>query len=98
VLQICDMGQDGFYFSSEEGVLRIFFALKDPTASAGFEPVNMGTKGQHAASRPPKPGLTLPLLVSYFTCFIPVMYQLSFPNQRLDSMQVLYGLNVALYT
>jgi hypothetical protein len=22
--QICDMGQDGFYFSSEEGVLRIF--------------------------------------------------------------------------
>jgi hypothetical protein len=22
--QICDMGQDGFYFPSEEGVLRIF--------------------------------------------------------------------------
>jgi hypothetical protein len=24
MLQICDMGQDGFYFPSEEGVLRIF--------------------------------------------------------------------------
>ena len=24
-------------------------------ASAGFEPANFGTKGQHATSRPPKP-------------------------------------------
>ena len=32
-----------------------FFALKNPTASAGFEPANVGTKGQHATSRPPKP-------------------------------------------
>ena len=30
-----------------------------PTASAGFEPTNLGTKGQHATSRPPKP-LPLP--------------------------------------
>jgi hypothetical protein len=46
--QICDMGQDGFYFPSEEGVLRIFFfALKNPTASTGFEPANSGTKGQY---------------------------------------------------
>ena len=29
--------------------------LKNPTASAGFEPANLGTKGQHATSRPPKP-------------------------------------------
>ena len=38
-------------------VLRIFFlfTLKNPTASAGFEPANLGTKGQHATSRPPKP-------------------------------------------
>ena len=35
--------------------MRIFFALKNPTASAGFEPANLGTKGQHATSRPPKP-------------------------------------------
>jgi hypothetical protein len=32
-----------------------FFALKNPTASAGCEPANLGTKGQHATSRPPKP-------------------------------------------
>ena len=32
-----------------------FFALKNPTASAGFEPANLGTKGQHATPRPPKP-------------------------------------------
>jgi hypothetical protein len=47
---VCDMGQDGFYFPSED-----FSALKNPTASAGFEPANLGAKGQHATSRPPKP-------------------------------------------
>ena len=48
-------GTDGFTSPPKEGVLRIFFALKNPTASAGFEPANLGTKGQHATSRPPKP-------------------------------------------
>ena len=28
---------------------------KNPTSSAGFETANLGTKGQHATSRPPKP-------------------------------------------
>ena len=28
---------------------------KNPTASAGFEPTNLGSKGQHATPRPPKP-------------------------------------------
>ena len=47
---------NGFTSLSKEGVLRIFFfAQKNPTASAGFEPANLGTKGQHATSRPPKP-------------------------------------------
>ena len=32
-----------------------FFSLKSPMASAGFEPANLGTKSQHATSRPPKP-------------------------------------------
>ena len=32
-----------------------FFVLKNPTASVGFEPANLGTKGQHATSRLPKP-------------------------------------------
>jgi len=40
-------------------VLRIFSPLKNPTASAGFEPANLGTKGQHATPRQPKP---LPLI------------------------------------
>jgi hypothetical protein len=48
-------GTDGFTSPPKEGVLWIFFALKNPTASAGFEPANLGTKGQHATSRPPKP-------------------------------------------
>ena len=33
------------------------FRPKNPTASAGFEPVNLDTKGQHATPRPPKPFL-----------------------------------------
>jgi hypothetical protein len=32
-----------------------FFRLKNPTASAGFEPVMLGTRGQHAKHRTPKP-------------------------------------------
>ena len=31
----------------------IFFRPKNPTASAGFEPANLGTKGQHNTPRPP---------------------------------------------
>ena len=48
-------GTNGFTSLPKEGVLRIIFALKNPTASAGFEPANLGTKGQHATSRRPKP-------------------------------------------
>ena len=51
-------GTDGFTCPPKEGVLRIFFALKNPAASVGFEPANLGTKGQHATSRPPKPLLS----------------------------------------
>jgi len=46
-------GTDGFTSPPKEGVLRIFFGLKNPTASTGFEPPNLGTKGQHATPRPP---------------------------------------------
>ena len=48
-------GTNGFTSIPKEGVLRIFFALKNPTPSAGFEPANLGTKGQYATSRPLKP-------------------------------------------
>ena len=48
-------GENGFTSLPKEGMLRIFFALKNPTTLAGFEPANLGTKGQHATSRPSKP-------------------------------------------
>ena len=44
------------YFPSEgRRAEDFFFALKNPTALAGFEPVKLGTKGQHATPRPLKP-------------------------------------------
>jgi len=42
------------YFPSEGRRAEEFCALKNPTASAGFEPANLGTKFQHATRRPPK--------------------------------------------
>ena len=48
-------GTNGFTYLPKEGVLRIFLALKNSTNSAGFQPANLGTKGQHSTSRPPKP-------------------------------------------
>ena len=47
------------YLPSEGRRAEEFSALKYPTASAGFEPANMGTKGQHATSKPPKPLKTM---------------------------------------
>jgi len=48
-----------------------FFRPKNPTASAGCEPANLGTKGQHATSRPSKPlrteiNITASLLWHFF--------------------------------
>jgi len=40
--QICDMGPTALLPLRRK-------------ASAGFEPANLGTKGQHATPRPPKP-------------------------------------------
>ena len=44
-----------FYFPSEGRRAEDFFALKNPKFSAGLEPANLGNKGQHTTSRPPKP-------------------------------------------
>ena len=43
------------YFPSEGRRAEDFFALKNPTAWAGFEPANLGDKGQHATPNSPKP-------------------------------------------
>ena len=55
-------GTNGFTSIPKES--EDFFALKNPTTSAGFEPANFGTTGQHATSRPLKP-LALHIVMSY---------------------------------
>ena len=62
-------GTNGFTSLPKEGVLRILFVLKNPTASAGFEPANLGTKGQHGTSKPPKPLIKYTLNVVLDDCF-----------------------------
>ena len=49
------MGQTALLPFRRKACWGFFFALRKPTASAGFEPANLGTKGQHATSRPSKP-------------------------------------------
>ena len=48
------------------------FRPKNPTASAGFEPANLGTKGQHATPRPPKP-ICMYICVHIILCTYPSM-------------------------
>ena len=74
-------GTNGFTSLTKEGVLRIFFALKNPTASAGFELTNLGTKGQHATSRPPKP-----LLRSMLSPILGVGWNRKFTNKFLSTI------------
>ena len=54
------------YFPSEGRRAEDFFTLKNRMALAGFEPANLGTKGQHTTPRPPKP-LSQSL---YLLCFL----------------------------
>ena len=48
------MGQTALLPLRRKACSGFFRPEKNPTASAGFEPANLGTKGQHANSRPPK--------------------------------------------
>ena len=45
-------------------VLRIFTSWKNPSISAGFEPVNLGSGGEHVTSRPPRPTSVYKLIKS----------------------------------
>jgi hypothetical protein len=60
---------DSFTAPPKEGVLRIFFRPKNPTASARWEPADLDTKRQDATSRPPKPlmGLRNNIMVEEIT-------------------------------
>ena len=40
-------GTNGFTFLLKEVILRIFMLSKDPSAPAGFEPVNLGFSGEN---------------------------------------------------
>jgi hypothetical protein len=62
-------GTHGFTSLPKEDVLKIFFVQKNP--SVGFETENMGSKGQHASSRPPKP---LYLWLTYKVCQLLEVY------------------------
>ena len=59
-------GTDSFTFPSEGRRAEDFFRPKNPKASAGFEPANLGTKGQHATHRPPKPMYFMYMYLLYF--------------------------------
>jgi len=50
------------YLPSKGRRAEDFFALKNLTALARFEPANLSTKGQHATPRPLKPSLTTTML------------------------------------
>jgi hypothetical protein len=41
-------GTGGFNSLPKEGTVRIYFALKNPTGSPGFEPANLGARRQRA--------------------------------------------------
>jgi hypothetical protein len=41
-------GTDGFTSPPKEVVLLIFITLKNPSASVGIEPTNLGPSGEHA--------------------------------------------------
>jgi hypothetical protein len=63
VLQISRHRTDGFTSLPKEGM------LKNPTASAGFETANLGTRGQHDTPRPSKP-----LKYGFEWCLIPFVW------------------------
>jgi hypothetical protein len=63
------------YFRSEGRRAEDFFRPRNPTAFAGFEPSNLGTKGQHATSRPPK-ALIIIINILYFVSFACILCSL----------------------
>ena len=56
MLQIYDMGPTALLPLRRKACWG-FFRPKNPMALAGFEPANLGTKGQHTTSRLPKPNI-----------------------------------------
>ena len=65
----CTTWDRRLYFPSEGSRYEDFFALKNPTDSVGFEPTNVGPRGQHTTSRSPKPLSTIDSVSKSVTCF-----------------------------
>ena len=63
------------YDTGPTALLPLRMKAKNPTVSAGFEPANLDTKGQHATPRPPKP-LCMDMSVQ-----IPDQYQYQYQYQ-----------------
>ena len=70
-------GTDGFTSSPKEGVLTIFSS----SASVRFEPANLGTKGQHATPRPPKPLSCIKIInnINYYMLHANLLMHSEFP-------------------
>ena len=87
--QIYDMGPTALLPLQRKACWGFFFALKNPTALAGFEPVNFGTKGQHATPRSLK-----------YSCFILIhvpcifYYCLLYPTNKQLYQKYIYHNNV----
>jgi hypothetical protein len=62
--QIYDMGPTALHPFRRKACWG-FFRPKNLMASAGFEPANLGTKGQHATPRRPKPSVDIIVLTKY---------------------------------
>jgi hypothetical protein len=69
---ICTQGsltcrKSAIYFPSEGRCAEDFLSpFKNPKVLAGFEPANLGIRGQHATSAPPKPLLWFMLLLWHY--------------------------------
>ena len=55
MMQICDMGPIILLPIWRKACWGILSPFKNPTALAGYKPANLGIRGQHATSSPPKP-------------------------------------------
>jgi hypothetical protein len=73
--QICDIGPIIFLPFRRKACWGFFIALKNPTASAGFENANFGIRGQHATSAPPKPLTPRHTCHTYSDCHSPNIVQ-----------------------
>ena len=88
--QIYDMGPVAI-LSLRRKACEDFFHPKNPMASAGFEPANLGTKGQHTTPRPPKPRhvhyvkFIVCLYICVNLCFrMLIQKQMKFNSERLN--------------